>query len=399
MCLSGYPWHSEQVIYQDDRIQGAFEVHAFQTGHRSMSVLFLEITEKKKVEEAIAESEEKFRTAFLMSPDPMSISTLDEGVLLEVNEGFVKTTGRSREESLGKTSSELGLWVADDQRNIMINKLFKEGSLENYEAVIRHKDGTLKTVLLSMTILNIGKEPRLFTISRDITELKQAEDALIRSEEQLRASLGEKDVLLKEIHHRVKNNLQVISGLLDLQAHHINDPMGKEIYKESQNRVITMALIHEELYKNINLSQMDFADYIKNLCENLMISYGVERKRIKLDINTEKTEMVVDTAIPCGLIINELITNSLKHAFPGKRKGTISLAFRQMKNKNYLLTVSDDGVGMPKSVNINKTTTLGMQLITVLVEQLGGTLKVQRKEGTTFTIKFKEYHEAGSVLY
>ena len=160
-----------------------------------------------------------------------------------------------------------------------------------------------------------------------------------------------------------------------------------------------MALIHEELYNNINLSQMDFADYIQNLCKNLMISYGADRKRIKLDINTEKTEMIVDTAIPCGLIINELITNSLKHAFPGKRKGTISLSFRQMKNKNYLLTVSDDGVGMPKSVDIHKTATLGMQLITVLVGQLGGTLKVQRKEGTSFTIKFKEYHEAGSVLY
>ena len=274
VCLSGKPWHTEQINYEDNQISGAFEVYAFQTGQRAMSVLFLEITEKKK-----------------------------------------------------------------------------------------------------------------------------AAEALLKSEEQLRASLGEKEILLKEIHHRVKNNLQVISGLLDLQAHHISDEKGREIYKESQNRVVTMALIHEELYQSVNLSQVDFADYIRNLCENLMISYGADKNRIKLDIKTEKTEMVADTAIPCGLIINELITNSLKHAFPGERSGTISLSFKQLKSRDFLLTVSDDGIGIPEDVDITSTNTLGMQLVTVLVGQLGGTLKVKRKEGTSFTIRFKEYHEAGSVLY
>jgi PAS domain S-box-containing protein len=274
VCLSGKPWHNEQINYEDDQISGAFEVYAFQTGQRAMSVLFLEVTEKKK-----------------------------------------------------------------------------------------------------------------------------AAEALLKSEEQLRASLGEKEILLKEIHHRVKNNLQVISGLLDLQAHHISDPESREIYKESQNRVVTMALIHEELYQSVNLSQVDFADYIRNLCENLLISYGADQDRIKLDINTEKTEMVADTAIPCGLIINELITNCLKHAFPGERRGTISLSFKQLKSKDFLLTVSDDGVGIPEDVDITSTNTLGMQLVTVLVGQLGGTLKVKRRNGIRFTIRFKEYHEAGSVLY
>jgi two-component sensor histidine kinase len=160
-----------------------------------------------------------------------------------------------------------------------------------------------------------------------------------------------------------------------------------------------MALIHEELYKSTSLSEVDFADYIRNLSGNLMVSYGADRNRIKLDVEAEKTEMVVDTAIPCGLIINELITNSLKHAFPDKRKGTISLSFRQLRNKDYLLTVGDDGVGLPGNMNIHNTNTLGMQLVTVMVKQLGGTLKVRRKDGTRFTIRFREYHEAGSVLY
>jgi PAS domain S-box-containing protein len=399
VCLSGNPWHTEQINYQDDQINGAFEVYAFQTGQRSMSALFLDITERKKAQEAIAESEEKFRKAFLTSPDPMTISRLEDGVLLEVNEGFVNTTGYSQDDCLGKSSIDLDIWVEDKQRDDLASELKERGKVENMEVNIRTREGTIKSALVSAAIIKISNVPRMFTISRDITELKKAEEALIKSEEQLRASLGEKEILLKEIHHRVKNNLQVISGLLDLQAHHIGDPAGREIYKESQNRVITMALIHEELYKSVNLSQVDFAEYIQNLCENLMISYGVDRKRIKLDISVEKTEMVVDTAIPCGLIINELITNTLKHAFPDKRKGTISLSFKQLKNKNYLLTMSDDGIGMPRKVDINKTTTLGMQLITVLVGQLGGTLKVKRGEGTSFTIKFKEYHEAGSVLY
>jgi len=399
VCLSGKPWHAQQINYEDERISGAFEVHAFQTGYRTMSVLFLEITEKKKAEEAIAESEEKFRKAFLTSPDSMTISRLEDAVLLEVNEGFVKTTGYSRDESLGKSTFELNLWIVGGQRDEFVRKLKHEGKLENFETSMRAKDGSILNALLSASIISIGKKPRLFTISRDITELKKAEEALIQSEEQLRASLGEKDILLKEIHHRVKNNLQVISGLLDLQSHHIDDPTGREVYKESQNRVITMALIHEELYQSVNLSQVDFGDYIRNLCQNLMISYGADKRKIKLDVRTEKTDMVVDTAIPCGLIINELITNALKHAFPGKRKGTISLSFRQQRDKTFVVKVSDNGVGIPRDLDITKTTSLGMQLVTVLVGQLGGTLKIGRREGASFTIKFKEYHEAGSILY
>ena len=399
VCLSGKPWQTEQINYQDDQISGAFEVYAFQTGHRSMSVLFLEITEKKKAKDAIAESEEKFRKAFITSPDPMTITRMEDGLLLEVNEGFVKASGYSREESLGKSTLDLDIWIDDDKRVEAISKLQRYGSLENFEVRMKRKDGEVRIVLLSASMISIGNVPSMLTISRDITELKNTEEALLRSEEQLRASLGEKEILLKEIHHRVKNNLQVISGLLDLQAHHISDPLSREIYKESQNRVVTMALIHEELYQSANISQVDFADYIRNLGKNLMISYGAERDRIRLDIKTEKAEMVVDTAIPCGLIINELITNSLKHAFPGERTGTISLSFKQLRSKEFLLTISDDGIGIPEDVDIYSTSTLGMQLVTILVEQLGGTLKVKRRDGTSFAIRFREYHEAGSVLY
>lgn len=362
-------------------------------------VICSDVTEKVRLWKALRESEEKFRKAFFTSPDPMIISRIEDGVLLEINEGFVKSTGYSREESLGKSSFDLNLWAVDGQRDELVGRLDQYGELVNFKASIRRKDGSIGTALISASKINIGEVPRMLTVSRDITELKKTEDALVQSEEQLRISLREKEMLLKEIHHRVKNNLQVISGLLDLQAHHIGDPTVREVYKESQNRVITMALIHEELYKSTNLTQVNFAEYIQNLCENLMISYGADKDRIKLDINTEKMEMVVDTAIPCGLIINELITNSLKHAFPDGRRGKISLFFRQLEDNSYVLTVSDNGIGMSDEIDVGSTTTLGMQLVTVLVGQLGGTLNIDRDGGTSFTIKFREYCEAGSILY
>jgi two-component sensor histidine kinase/ABC-type uncharacterized transport system substrate-binding protein len=232
-----------------------------------------------------------------------------------------------------------------------------------------------------------------------ITGKRKAQVALEKSEQQVRISLEEKKILLKEIHHRVKNNLQVISGLLNLQAHHVTDNDVKETYKESQNRVISMALIHEELYQSTELSRIDFGAYIKNLSMNLFSSYNVGLDRVKLELDVQHKEMVVDTAIPCGLIINELISNALKHAFPDNRNGSVRVTFREESEKQYHLEVADDGVGMPADLDINKTSSLGMQLITIIAGQLGGKVEVTRDEGTVFRINFSEYQEAGAIMY
>jgi len=236
-------------------------------------------------------------------------------------------------------------------------------------------------------------------MSLHITGRRKAQIALSKSEQQVRVSLEEKKILLKEIHHRVKNNLQVISGLLNLQAHHVTDKVVRETYKDSQNRVISMALIHEELYQSTELSRIDFGAYIENLSMNLFSSYSVGLDRVKLDLDVQHKEMVVDTAIPCGLIINELISNALKHAFPGNRKGSVRVTFREESEKQYYLEIADDGVGMPTDLDINNTTSLGMQLITIIVGQLGGSLEVTSDGGTVFRITFSEYQEAGVELY
>ncbi len=224
----------------------------------------------------------------------------------------------------------------------------------------------------------------------DVTGLRQ-------SEEELRASVREKDVLLQEIHHRVKNNLQVISGLLDLQRHHITDPKSREVYKESRNRVLTMALIHEELYAARNLVQVDYGTYIRNLVNNLFKSYAIEPDRIDPDIQVEDIRLVVDTAIPCALIINELVSNALKHAFPGDRRGRVRIVFRQ-EDGRYHLEVADTGVGLPPGLDILKSPSLGMKLVHVLVEQLSGTMEIRPEGGTAFIIEFEEYREAGTRM-
>lgn len=232
----------------------------------------------------------------------------------------------------------------------------------------------------------------------NIVHKRKTQRELARSAEQVRSSLGEKEILLKEVHHRVKNNLQVISGLLNLQAHHITDQVSKEIYKESQNRIISMALIHEELYQARDLARVDFGAYIKNLAENLFGSYSVDKDRVTLDLDIDHTEMVVDTAIPCGLIVNELISNCLKHAFPDGMSGRVRVAFHELDDKEYELEVSDDGVGLPPELDITRTASLGMQLIYLIVEQLKGKIEVSREGGTGIRILFSEYLEAGTDI-
>jgi PAS domain S-box-containing protein len=351
-----------------------------------------DITDKKEAEGALEETRERFRVAFQASPDPMVIVRLSDRVVVDVNEGFVVSTGYATGQVVGKRSEDTPYWKDDESRNRLYDTIRDQGRVDNMEMEFRLSTGEFRPGLLSARIMALAGEPHMLVLVKDISQLKIAEA-------QLRSSLNEKEVLLKEIHHRVKNNLQVISGLLNLQAHHITDPATRMIYKESQNRVITMALIHEDLYRSTDLSSVDLGGYIENLAENLFSSYRVGHDRVKLDLDVERTDMVVDTAIPCGLIINELISNALKHGFPDDRAGTVTVNFRSMGEKKYYLEVSDDGVGLPPGLDINSTTALGMQLVKVIIEQLAGTMEVEREQGTSFKISFAEYLEAGTILY
>ncbi len=230
---------------------------------------------------------------------------------------------------------------------------------------------------------------RTLELEREILERR-------KSDEKLKISLHEKEVLLKEIHHRVKNNLQVISSMLSLQRNTIEDPRVREILRVSQGRVRSMATIHELLYRSEDFAHIDFAGYVQTLASQLFRSYAVSPNDVQLELEIHKLSFSIDTAIPCGLIINELISNALKYAFPNGRAGIIKVVLEACPEPQVVtrsaarvcLTVTDNGIGLPFNVNPSKTSTLGLMLVTTLTDQLNGTLDVQRENGTTFRITF-----------
>lgn len=222
----------------------------------------------------------------------------------------------------------------------------------------------------------------------DISERK-------RAEEQIKASLREKEVLLKEIHHRVKNNLQIVVSLLNLQSKYIEDKQTLEIFKETRERVRTMALLHEKVYECKDLSRINFREYVSSVVGGLISTYSLKPGQVQLKIEIEEIVLDIKTSIPLGLLINELVSNSLKYAFPGSRKGYLQVHLESCKGKseeeknNYALIVSDNGVGFPEDQDFRNTKTLGMRIVGALVAQLHGDIELDRKDGTSFTIKFE----------
>ena len=234
---------------------------------------------------------------------------------------------------------------------------------------------------MALTLLrdDRGNPTGILEVIRDITDRKKAEN-------QIKASLKEKEVLLREIHHRVKNNLQVVSSLLSLQSNTLTDANMREVFTESQNRIRSMALVHENLCQGEDLANIDFKKYIEALTSDLLQSYGGSSNRITLTIVIDDISLGIDTAIPCGLIVNELVANSLKHAFPQGRKGEIRIELHSIDD-TFELIVSDNGRGMPENINLKKIESLGLMLVTILAEdQLDGEIILEREGGTTFHI-------------
>jgi PAS domain S-box-containing protein len=225
-----------------------------------------------------------------------------------------------------------------------------------------------------------GRPVLLQGVAFDITESKRAEEIV-------KASLREKEMLLKEIHHRVKNNLQITSSLLRLQAARIPVTEAQQFLRESQDRIRSMALVHEMLYRSHDLARVDFGEYARSLVQQLLRSYGADARRVKHIIDVEHILLGVDEAVPCGLMINELVANSLKHAFPANRAGTIWVRM-EADDRRCRLRVGDDGVGFPEGVDFRQTQTLGLQLVRTLTDQLAGTISSSREGGTEFTISF-----------
>jgi two-component sensor histidine kinase len=207
----------------------------------------------------------------------------------------------------------------------------------------------------------------------------------------LKEALSEKEMLLKEVYHRVKNNLQVVSSLINLQARYVHNETAADVLKQSADRIKSMALLHENLYQSKDLAKVDFNTYIHSLVNHLMLGYGDNSGKIKVNMEIDDVYLDVDTSIPCGLIVNELLSNALKHAFPENHPGKIDIAFTQ-NQKKYHLVISDNGIGFPPSVDYKKTTSLGLQLVITLTNQLMGQITLDQTEGSTFSIYFNKTH-------
>ncbi|MEI7603697.1 MAG: PAS domain S-box protein [bacterium] len=340
-----------------------------------------DITQRKSAEIALRESEERFRNMADTAPVMIWMSGSDS-LFYYFNNTWLKFRGKTLVEESGHQWIEsIHKLDLDKYKKIFSNAYAKQSSF-SLEYRLKRNDGKYRWLL-------DNGQPR-FDKDRnfsgfigsciDITDQKKAEV-------KLKKSLEIKEILLREIHHRVKNNLQIVSSLLSLQSLYTHDTKYQSIFTESQNRIRSMSFIHERLYRSSDLINIDYKKYITNIVETLTDIYGVNKDKIKISINVDKIILGIDHAVPCGLIINELVSNSFKYAFKGKEMGSLIIEFHKKENI-YSLVVQDDGIGMPKKFNINNCESLGLELVKMLSEQIKGNLIIKNENGTRFEILF-----------
>jgi len=366
-------------------------------------LLSQEIAGRKQIEKALQNNVNFLETVLNAIPAPIFYRDLNY-IYQGCNEMFARhVLGLPKEKVIGHSMYEFTQVFSEEMIRISEDHdrtLLKEGKSSPHEVKLRcAEDGKLRDFLLhKATYRNIaGEVIGIVGISLDITKRKKAEETLLKTE----------NIRKKEIHHRIKNNLQVISSLLSLQAENFKDEKVKEAFQDSQNRVISMSLIHEELYKTGtgNVETFDFKAYVQKLANELIQSYVVGNEDIHLKLDMESISLGMDTGIPLGIIINELVSNSLKHAFPGRRGGEVQIRLHRTgssqskdcsrhpgscENPEFLLIVSDNGIGFPENIDFRHTSSLGLQLVNILVEQIEGSIELKSEKGTEFRLKFRE---------
>jgi len=344
--------------------------------------IFKDVTAQKTAESAMKESEKYYKTIF-ENTGTATVIVEEDSTLSLVNTQFEHLYGMQWDEIDGKlkwTDMVTNQYRPKMQHYHKLRRTDPDSVPRNYEFDFVDSAGNIKNIFLTVAVIP-GTSKSLVSL-QDITYSKD-------TEKKLKTTIKEKDTLLREIHHRVKNNLQIISSLINLQSRYIKDSETLDVFTESQNRVRSMAIVHEKLYQSNNISKIDFAEYLHDLVTSLFYSYNIQPEKINIETDIENIFFDVDTCIPCGLIVNELLTNCVKHAFPDNERGHIYIGLHD-DGGTYTLNVCDDGVGFPESIDHKNTDTLGLQLVTNLVNQLEGSLEVINNNGTTFKIKFKD---------
>jgi len=400
-------------------------------GKKLLHSIMIDMTERKQAEDKVREGEKKYRLLAENATDV--IWTTDTNLnFTYVSPSVERLRGYTPEEAMAESVKEN---MSPESFDVAMDMFLEEvallqqgnyliGKTITHDFELTCKDGSTVWAEVSMRFLfeNDSDFVGVLGISRDITQRRRAEDELTkhrdhledlveertttlvqsnqllqveiterkRAEEQIKKNLKEKEVLLSEIHHRVKNNMQVIISLLRLQSAKIKDKKYSDMFKESVGRIRSMALVHETLYQSKDFENVDFNGYVKSIENQLIRSYTGSSDKIRLKREIEDIPVGLDNAIPCGLIVNELISNSLKHAFPKDREGEIKIVLRAINSDEIELTVSDDGIGIPAEIDIEKTESLGLQIVNILAEnQLEGSIELDRDKGTAFRIRFK----------
>ena len=360
-----------------------------------------DISARKRAQAMLRASEERFRL-LVEGVQDYAIYLLDpEGRVTTWNTGAERIKGYRAADILGESFSRF--FPPDAQARGTPARLLEQTARDGHyvgEGWRVRRDGSQFWASVVITALwDAHSQLRGFAkVTRDITERREAEQALAHAHEALehrvaertaalQALLQEKEVLLKEIHHRVKNNLQVITSLLSLQHETIDDPHVRALFAESERRIGAMALVHETLYQTGDLGQFNLAQYIPTLSTQLLHAYGVEPHRVAVRLDLAEVTLPLEMAVPCGLILHELLSNCLQHAFPDGQTGTITVTLTHAADR-VTLRVEDNGHGFPAHLDAHHTESLGLQLVDALAEQLDGTMALERTEGTAFTVTF-----------
>jgi PAS domain S-box-containing protein len=339
--------------------------------------------EHETAESTLRASELQFRSIFDGVSDAIFVHDIDTGLIVDANKAMTAMYGLTREEAIRSDVDAMseGKPPYDAEHAFALIRLAAAGENPVAEWRARRKDGELFWVEVALKRASIGGSDRILVTCRDITARKEAEKII-------EESLREKETLLKEIHHRVKNNFQIINSLFDLQLMNTEDPSIREGIREPKARIHAMALIHERLYLSKDLSAIDFSDYIAELAQELFLSYNADPERIALEIDAEPVSLDMDRAIPCGLILNELMTNSLKYAFSDKgRRGRIAVALER-RGDSIALRVEDDGAGFDVEAARESPSSLGLTLARMLSEQLKGSFTLESAAGVKATLVF-----------
>ena len=343
--------------------------------------IFEDISNRKKAEELIIKSEKKYRELADLLPQTVFETDVNADLTF-MNIYAFEMFGYSQEDiENGLNILEL---IVEEERSLSRDKIkdVLSGQVSGDEYTAQRSDKSIFPIILySNPIIHNKIHEGFRGIIIDISDIKNAEDKIV-------ASLKEKEVLIQEINHRVKNNMQIISSLLSLQANHTSSDEAAEILKESRGRVKSMAMIHEKLYHSSNLSRLNMAEYLNNLVGDILRSYSSVSSKVSSNVDVDDIYLNINTALPMGLMVNELVSNSIKHAFP-EGEGNISIKL-EYDGEKYILTVSDNGIGLPEDVDPFESSSLGLKLVNSLSIQLEGDLSVLRDGETTFILNFKE---------